>query len=193
MVTADEQTRRLFVAVPLPQVLVRFAMLAQGLLPRSGGLRLLDREQLHCTLAFIGQADSRMTEAAKAVVSGIPADSGGEAAIDGFLFLPDARRARVAALRIDDRRAVLARLFEKVMEGLEGAGVTARETRPFRAHVTIARLKVPGPVQPTSDCGRTVFGVESVCLYESELRRDGAVHTVLVRKDLQRAQGLEKA
>jgi hypothetical protein len=44
-------------------------------------------------------------------------------------------------------------------------------------------------VQPTSDCGRAVFEVESVCLYDSELRCEGGVHTVLVRRDLQRAYG----
>jgi hypothetical protein len=48
---------------------------------------------------------------------------------------------------------------------------------------------VLGLVQPTSDCGRAVFEVESVCLYDSELRREEAAHTVLVRMDLQRAYG----
>jgi 2'-5' RNA ligase len=187
--TADEQTRRLFVAAPLPETAVLFAGEAQKLLPHTGGLRLVAPGQLHCTLAFIGQADSGKTEAAKSVVEGIPAECGGWATLSGFLLLPNPRRATVVALGIDDQQDVLARLYERVMQGFEAAGVMRREKRPFRAHVTVARLRVPGAVQPTSDSGRVVFGVESVCLYESELRREGAVHTVLVRRVLQKANG----
>jgi 2'-5' RNA ligase len=190
---ADEQTSRLFVAVPLPPDVLPFAVSAQRLLPQARGIRLVDRAQLHCTLAFIGQADSRQLAMAMEVVAGLPSDCGGQAALEGFLWLPSPRRARVVVLAIHDDRGVLARLCEMVMRGLEDAGVMQREKRPFRAHVTIARLGVPGPVQPTSDCGGAVFGVESVCLYESELRREGAVHTVLVRRDLQGAYGPEKA
>ncbi len=193
MGTAGERTFRLFVAVPLPPTVLSFVVNAQGLLPPARGIRLVDRAQLHCTLAFIGEANSRGLELAKEVVAGLPGDCGGEAALDGFLLLPSPRRARVVALAMHDDQSVVARLFEMVMQGLEATGVMQREKRPFRAHVTIARLGVPGPVQPTSDCGRVVFGVESVCLFESELRREGAVHTVLVRRDLQGARGPEKA
>jgi RNA 2',3'-cyclic 3'-phosphodiesterase len=187
--TADERTARLFVAVPLPESVLPFVVRAQGLLPHTGGLRLVERAQLHCTLAFIGRVDSRMLEAARQVVSGVAGSSGGEAVLEGFLFLPSPRRARVVALGIDDDQGVFGRLFETVMSGLETSGVMQREKRPFRPHVTVARLRVPGLVQPTSDCGRAGFGVESLCLYESELRRQGAVHTLLVRSDLQRAHG----
>ena len=184
MATADEQSRRLFVAVPLPESAVPFAVQSQALLPRNGSLRLLDPGRLHCTLAFIGRADSRATEAARAVVAGVPAECGGEAALSQFLLLPTAQRVRVVALAVDDRNGVFAKLFETVMAGLEAALVMKREERAYRAHVTIARLREPGRVQPMSDCGQAAFGVESVCLYESELRRQGAVHTVLMRRDL---------
>jgi 2'-5' RNA ligase len=193
LVGANEQTRRLFVAVPLPQRSIPFAVSAQGLLPLSSGLRLVPREQLHCTVAFIGQADSKKTEAAKCAVEDIPADSGGDALINGFVFLPGLRKARVVALRVEDDSGVLGLLFEEVMGRLEAAGVMRREKRPFRAHVTVARLKGTGMVQPTFDCGREAFGVESVCLYESELSRSGAVHKLLVQKDLQRAHGPKRA
>ena len=113
--------------------------------------------------------------------------------IDGFLLLPSGERARVVALGVTDETGVLGRLFETVTRRLEEAGVMRRDRRPFRAHVTIARMRRAGRVQPTSDCGQIVFAVESVCLYESELRREGARYTVLARSDLQKARGRETA
>ncbi len=180
-------------AAPLPSSTIPFATEAQAMVKHEQGLRFVDAGQLHCTLAFIGSAGHDKEQAAREVVSGLSPESGGEAAIDGFLCLPDRRRPRVVALGIDDVNGVLGALYESVMAGLEAEGVMQRESRPFRPHVTIARLRSPHPLQPTSDCGRVVFGVESVCLYESELRSEGAVHSVLERTYLQKANGLTKA
>lgn len=175
---------RLFVAVPLPEELLGFVEEAQAALPSLGGLRLLRVQQLHVTLAFIGEVDYSKAAAARAVVEGVPAEMGGEAWIERFLLLPSARRPRVVALELTDEAEVFSRLFAHVMGGLEEAGVMRREKRPFRPHLTIARLRNPAPVQPKSQCGRARFAVQSVCLYRSELRRAGAVYTVLARREL---------
>ena len=189
MPSIEGNTRRLFVAVPLPEELGLFAQQAQALVGHARGIRLLEPGHLHVTLAFIGRADAEKTEAARAVIRTIPVNSGGQAWVDGFLFIPSPKRARVVALRLLDDRNVLERLFELVMGRLEESRVAQREKRPFRAHVTVARLREPGPVQPTSDCGRAPFRVESVCLYESELLRAGARYTIIERTGLTAATG----
>jgi 2'-5' RNA ligase len=175
---------RLFVAVPLPAELLGFVGAAQGLLPPMHGLRLMQREQLHITLAFIGEVGPEKAATARAVVESVPTDLGGEGVIERFLLLPSPKRARVVALELSDGDGVFAVLFETVMSGLERAGVMEREKRPFRAHLTVARLRSPSPVQPRAESGRARFAVESVCLYESELRREGAVYTVRARTGL---------
>jgi 2'-5' RNA ligase len=76
---------------------------------------------------------------------------------------------------------VFARLFEHVMTGLEHNGVMQRAKRPFRPHLTVARLRVPTALQPKSECCEAPYRIESVCLYRSELKREGAVYTVLER------------
>lgn len=193
MVPGDSPRKRLFVAVPLPDSVVAFAQRAQGVLQGEEGLRLADRGQLHCTLAFIGEVGEEEERAAREVVTKLSVDVGGEAVIAGFTYLPDVRRPRVVALDVDDSHGVLGELYETVIAGLEAAGVMQRDGRPFRPHITVARMRRPQRLQPMSDCGRAVFGVESVCLYQSELRREGAVHSVLERKDLLRAYGQRKA
>jgi 2'-5' RNA ligase len=118
------------------------------------------------------------------VVEGLPAGMGGEATVERFLMLPSPNRARVVALELTDGDGVFQTLFEAVMGGLEAGGVMEREKRPFRPHLTIARLKSPGVVRPRYESERAVFAVQSVCLYRSELRREGAVYTVVSRRAL---------
>jgi|WetSurMetagenome_2_1015567.scaffolds.fasta_scaffold06759_5 RNA 2',3'-cyclic 3'-phosphodiesterase len=170
--------QRLFVAVPLPAETLGFVVAAQRLLPSLSGLRLMREDQLHVTLAFIGEVGDDKARAARQVVESVPVEMGGEAIIERFLLLPSPGRARVVALELNDGDHVFARLCEEVMGGLERAGVMQRERRPFRPHLTIARLRDPGPVQPRSECGEARYAVESVCLYESELKREGALYTV---------------
>lgn len=176
--------QRLFVAVPLPKDMLGFVRGAQGMLPRVPGLRLMTPAQFHITLAFIGEVGEAEAQAAREVVGSVPPGMGGEGLMHRFLLLPSPKRARVVALEVHDGDGAFARLFEWVMEGLERSGVMQREKRPFRPHLTIARLRNPGPVQPRSESGGAPYAIESVCLYESELRREGAVYTVVARTRL---------
>jgi 2'-5' RNA ligase len=177
-----ERRQRLFVAVPLPAGLHEVVRRAQEALPQVQGLRLLGPEQWHVTLAFIGEVDAAKAETAREVVESLPDGLGGEATIERFLMLPAASRTRVVTLELADEQGVFRDLFEAVMGGLEVGGVMQREKRPFRPHLTIARLKRPGSVRPRYESERARFAVQSVCLYESELRREGAVYTVVCRR-----------
>jgi 2'-5' RNA ligase len=177
-----DERQRLFVAVPLPLDLQPLVRRAQEGLPSIPGLRLLRPEQWHVTLAFIGEVDAEKAAVARSVLETLPTGIGGEAVIDGYLMLPSPSRARVVTLGLEDERGVFRDLFETVMGGLEVEGVMKREKRPFRPHLTIARLRTPSAVRPRFEGERARFAVQSVCLYESELRREGAVYTVVSRR-----------
>ena len=169
-----------------------FVRTAQEGLPLLPGIRLMKPEQLHVTLAFMGEVGEAEAAAAREVVETVPRGMGGEVLLGGYVFFPSARKARVIALSISDSEGIFSALYEHVMRGLETAGVMQREKRPFRAHLTVARLRLPGHVQPMSESGQAPFAVESVCLYESELRREGAAYTVRARTVFTREAGQEK-
>lgn len=187
------ERQRLFVAVPLPADPCDVVRRAQEALAFVHGLRLLPPEQWHMTLAFIGEVDAGKAAMARSVVAGLPPHLGGEALLGGFLMLPSPSRARVVTLELADRQGVFSALFEAVMGGLEAGGVMQREKRPFRPHLTIARLRTPGPVRPRYESEPARFAVESVCLFESELRREGAVYTVVSRRTFELGDGEERA
>ena len=103
--------------------LLGFVEAAQAIVAPTPGLRVLRPDQLHVTLAFIGEVDQARAAAARALVDSLSPDMGGEGRITRFLLLPSAGRARVVSLEIDDGAGVFARLFEHVMGRLEAAGV----------------------------------------------------------------------
>ena len=179
MARSYERTRRLFVAVPPPSDVIQFLLRAQDAIRQGPGVRLLGYEQLHISLAFLGEVDEGMLDVARRQVRAVPGEAGGQAVIGGFIFLPDPRRARVVAVGVRDDADVLQRLHDRVVGGLVESGLMKPERRRFRPHVSIARLRTPGPVRPTHDCGESRFGVESIRLYESQLTREGARYQVL--------------
>jgi 2'-5' RNA ligase len=117
----------------------------------------------------------------------VPAGLGGVVTLNGIVLLPSPRRTRVVAMGVDDPDALFATLFEHVISGLERAGAIEREKRPFLPHLTIARLREPVALQPKSEGENGPFSIESVCLYKSELRPEGARYVVLERRVLARA------
>ena len=180
----DRQRQRLFIGVPLPLGCLEHVRRAREAVAGLPGVRLLGDAQLHVTLAFLGEVESDQAQAARAVVEAVPETLGGEAQLGRFLLLPSSSRARVVTLEIADREGVFQQLFEQVMGGLEAAEVMKREKRPFRPHLTIARLRTPCAVRPRFESEPGPFAVQSVCLYESRLRREGAEYAVLARKEL---------
>lgn len=185
--SGNPETERLFIGVPLPEAALALVRAAQEALPADRGLRSVRPEQVHVTLAFMGDVGPGPREAARRVVASIPQEAGGHTVLGGYVLLPSARRPRVVALGVDDPAGVFAGLFELVMAELEQEQVMQREKRPFLAHATIARLRVPIKLGLKSECGRAPFPVESVRLYRSELRREGAVYTVVEERTLQSA------
>lgn len=172
------ELQRLFVGVPLPDAVESVVIAAQESL-QAPGLRLLRREQLHVTIAFLGEVGAAEASEAARVLSEQSGTMGGVAFLGGIALLPTSRKARVVALEVDDEQGVLGRLFAEITEGLARAGVMEPEGRPFRPHLTIARLRRPGRVHHKSDLQRERFAIRSVGLYRSRLSREGATYEIL--------------
>jgi 2'-5' RNA ligase len=142
---------------------------------------------LHVTLAFLGH---RPEEAAASAAAALDAAAGPapRLAIAGPLLLPP-RRARVLCAALADLDGTLAALQQRVSDGLEAAGLYTPETRPFRAHATVARLRsgarsprdLPDGLAPEP----LEFHAEAVTLYRSQLGRGGAQYEPLHRVTLE--------
>jgi 2'-5' RNA ligase len=183
-VTAPRRLR-LFVALDLPAEAV--AALARF---RDGAAdpavwRPLDDATFHATLAFLGHRPEEDVEAVGAVLEGLaPREPPALALGDGLLLPP--RRARVLTVALDDRSGGLGALQAEVSAGLAAARVYEPEARPFRPHVTVARIR-PGARSPRGLDGApepVAFCAGAVVLYRSHVARGGATYEPLLTRTL---------
>jgi 2'-5' RNA ligase len=175
---------RLFVALDLPEAARRALVDFREAAADPELWRPVREEGIHLTLAFLGRRPAGDVEAIRTVLehSARPAP---RLALGAGLLLPP-RRARVLTTEIEDSDGELAALQSDVSAGLEEAGVFTPESRPFRAHVTVARIRprarAPRAVEVAPE--PLAFRGEAVTLYESRLHPSGARYEALVRVGL---------
>ena len=101
-----------------------------------------------------------------------------------MLGLPP-RRARVLTVALDDADGTLGALQARLSAALAPAGLYTPETRPFRPHVTVARLR-PRQRAPraTPDVDTREFHGTAVTLYRSTTHPTGARYDPLARASL---------
>jgi RNA 2',3'-cyclic 3'-phosphodiesterase len=145
-------------------------------------------DAMHLTLKFIGEIESAEVAPLEAVLRGIagrhdPLDL----RIGGLAAFPSLRRANVLWVGIAEGDALMA-LQADVELALSRLGY-AREQRPFRPHLTVARVR-SGARAP--DIERFVGGfdysstvrVDTLDLMRSHLGGDGARYEALLRAPL---------
>jgi RNA 2',3'-cyclic 3'-phosphodiesterase len=171
---------RLFVALALPQAaraaLARFRDAAAD----PAVWRPLADDSFHVTLTFLGHRPEEDVERVAAVLRGLEPWRPPELALGDGLLLPP-RRGRVLTVALADPDGLLGALQADLSAGLAAAGVYEPEARPFRPHVTVARLRsgarpprtLEGAPEPLS------FTAGAVTLYRSRLGRGGAVYEPL--------------
>ena len=176
-VGGDERLR-LFLALDLPtetlDVLVRW-----GSRELTGG-RVVARDQLHVTLAFLG---SRPAGELEAVVGALRASV---AAASERIVLEPARwreTRSVGMLVLDDKTGEASRLAGRLHLALEALGAYRPEARPWLPHLTVLRFRErPRLEPPLPETG--TFVPSGAAAYLSRLHPSGARYEVLERVSL---------
>jgi 2'-5' RNA ligase len=170
---------RLFVAIRPPEP-VRDALLdAMGGIDRA---RWQDDDQLHLTLAFIGDVGGSQTEdliEALAEVESTPFEA--EVSGIGHFERKGAPTAVWAGVPLTE---ALARLQRRVERACRRAGL-ATDRRAYRPHVTLARLPrsagaIGGWLAEHGTLRAGPWEVTGFTLYESHLRSGGSLYRPLV-------------
>ena len=170
-VSGDERIR-LFLALRLPDDVLDEVECWQH--AQLVGVRVVPREHLHVTLAFLGHRPVDELESIVGVLRDA-ARGAGEIRLTPRRY----RETRgVGMLVLDDAEGRAALLAEEVQERLEGLGVYRREGRSWLPHLTVARWRERPRLQLEPPPVRT-FVPSDAAAYLSRLHPGGARYEVL--------------
>ncbi|OGP67159.1 MAG: 2'-5' RNA ligase [Deltaproteobacteria bacterium RBG_16_44_11] len=179
---------RAFLAVELSEEVLQAVDLLQAKLKKEikGKISWTKSQGNHITLKFFGNIDKDDIKNICAVVEKqvalvLPLSL----TIEKMGVFPDARRPRVLWLGATGDVEELTALQIKMESDFEGIGFE-RENRPFRAHLTLGRIKIPQETTGISEslskyCNCTIgeFSCRELVLFQSKLTPQGAVYTKL--------------
>ncbi len=184
---------RLFVAVDLDQA-VRAAAAATSrrvapIAERAGSVNWLKPENMHLTLKFLGEVDDGRVAEIAARVREPYGTAAFDASFAGVGLFPPTGPARVIWIGMTAGVEPLKAIQEEVERRLGPLGFPA-EKRPFQAHLTLGRFRVPAPrtirpaIEGTGVGSVGTCRIDHVTLYQSRLSPRGATYTALDRGPL---------
>lgn len=180
--------KRIFVAVDISaEARAAAAEYIESLRRRFSALRVgWDKpEKLHLTLKFLGDTgDEQLEKLTSAAQSAARQNSNFKLRLAGTGVFPSQRRARVLWLGVADEKGNLRELSKRLENECERQDF-ARETRDFKAHLTIARLREPEKSKSLvethlrEEFAAVEFEVSEIVIYQSQLSPQGSRYAVV--------------
>lgn len=186
---------RRFLAIELPEpVRDALAGLRTRLRAAGGNASWPRPENLHLTLRFLGDiTDEQAEDCRTALRTALAGLARPRLTVAGVGAFPNLRRPSVIWAGVQTEEEALAVIQGRCEAAARALGLDA-ETKPFRAHITLARVK-PGPVpgalvraiEAAAGFAGGEFTARGVALFSSVLRPQGAVYTRIEEFPLEHA------
>ena len=177
---------RVFIAVELSKEAKEELSRVIDVLRSSGAdAKWVRPEAMHLTLKFLGDVSENSVEKIKPLLQEIARKTGPfDLILDGIGVFPDWRNVKVIWAGISegaDKAEILAKAVEGAMAGIG----FEKETRPFRPHLTLGRIK---GARKKDELKKAAQGlavktaksfVSEIVMFRSDLTSEGAIHTPL--------------
>jgi 2'-5' RNA ligase len=166
---------RLFAALELPaDVRAGLGAFGREAAARDRALRPTREDALHLTLAFLGHRALDEIDPAREAVRAVAGSPAPVLSLAGPLWLAP-RRPHVLTVGLGEADGVLAALQATLVERLAGALPWEPEARPFRAHITVARVRREWRprIDDLPEAPQATFTAGAVVLFRSHLGGGG--------------------
>jgi 2'-5' RNA ligase len=184
---------RTFVAIDLPaSVQAALDRFEKELQEAQAAIAWVKPERVHLTLKFLGEVlPERIPEIQKGLEHVASSAMPFRLQPSSCGAFPTLKQMRVIWVGLTGDWEALKRLQTGVEEAMGELGFK-KEERPFRAHLTLGRVKGSRHLRALQDLlvsrqgfEAEAFDVTELVLYKSDLRPEGALYTPLFRKNLQ--------
>ncbi|MHB8841946.1 MAG: RNA 2',3'-cyclic phosphodiesterase [Candidatus Aquicultor sp.] len=178
---------RLFIGIELPlqikHMLNDISLTLKNQLDSTA--RWVAKDNIHLTLKFLGDtSQDKLDEIESAIGDAIQEFRKFYFTLGEMGAFPSARKARVIWVGVHHGAPELIELGKAIEKALEPLGYK-RESKEFKPHITLARLKFPQPVgdalsriPPETFPGR-VINVDGITIFQSHLKPTGSEYTML--------------
>lgn len=186
--SGNEKNIRAFLAIEPPEEILATASRLQEKLKRelTGKVSWTRPHGNHLTLKFFGDISqndvANICNAVRQRAAAVPPIL---LTVREMGVFPNPQKARVLWLGTEGEVEKLAQLQKQLEDDFARIGFP-QETRPFRAHLTLGRIKFPGSVQGIGkaldkykDFTAGEFRATELILFQSQLTPQGAVYTRL--------------
>ena len=177
---------RLFAALELPaDVRTQLAEFGRAAAGHDQALRPVARDALHLTLAFLGHRALDEVDPAREAVRAVAGTPAPALALGEVLWLAP-RRPHVLTIALEDSGGALGALHAGVVAQLTAALPWEPEARPFRPHVTVARVRRDWRprMRELPEAPRARFTPAAVVLFRSHLGGGPVRYEPLERAEL---------
>jgi RNA 2',3'-cyclic 3'-phosphodiesterase len=180
---------RTFIAIELPQkVKDSLEELENRIKSEKYRVKWVAPVSIHLTLKFLGNISiDSITDITHTMENAILGITPFRLAVSGLGVFPNPQRIQIVWAGISGELDKLVQLQKRIDEELKNLGFVP-ESRPFTAHLTIARIRDEASASERQSIGQFIaktdfnggeFKVESVNLMKSQLTREGPIYSCL--------------
>jgi len=151
---------RTFIAIEVPENIRSFFTELLPVKTLLEGVSIVHKDNFHITLKFLGEIEEMLiSEIKQTLISIADETSSFTLKITHPGVFPDPLKPRVIWMGIENNSALI-ELVKKIEENLEKSGFQ-RETRNFKSHITLARVKNLGMVNTYLKRLRKILKIKS--------------------------------
>lgn len=178
---------RCFIAIPLPsKTQQELSKIQSQLKETEADVKWVEPDNIHLTLKFLGEIDrTKIKTISQQLKELISKYTRFETCMGKLGTFPTLSNPRVIWLDINKNEDTINDLKKKIEEILQPFGLE-KETRPFRPHLTLGRVKSKKNIQRLTEAIKSFsfpqskpFAIGKIVLFQSILKPQGAEYTVL--------------